>query len=256
MKTLYLDCAMGAAGDMLAAALLELLPEPEKVLAELNGLGIPGVVFRRESVVRCGVAGTALRAEAAEEHRHKGHGAGHEDHGHRHFTLGDVAGVIRGLPLGEKVRTDALGVYELIAGAEGAVHGESAAEVRFHEVGRPAAVAAVVAVCFLMDRLAPDKVAASPICAGTGHVRCAHGLLPVPAPAAAELLKGIPWYGGEKEGELCTPTGAALLRYFAGRFGEQPPMAIRAEGHGMGTKDLGWAGCVRALLGDDDGPTL
>ncbi len=114
------------------------------------------------------------------------------------------------------------------------------------------AVADVVGVCMLMDRLKVDRVCASPVHVGSGHVHCAHGILPVPAPATADLLRGIPSYGGEIPGELCTPTGAALLRQFAGTFGPMPQMAVEKIGYGMGSKDFPMANCVRAMLGQTE----
>ena len=114
------------------------------------------------------------------------------------------------------------------------------------------AIADVTAVCLLLHRLAPDKIIASPVHVGSGQVRCAHGILPVPAPATAYLLRGIPIYGGEIQGELCTPTGAALVKHFATEFGDMPVMKVHAIGYGMGRKDFPRANCVRAMLGDTE----
>ena len=114
------------------------------------------------------------------------------------------------------------------------------------------AIADVAAVCLLMNEIAPDEVIASPIHVGSGYVRCAHGVLPVPAPATAYLLQGIPTYGGVIKSELCTPTGAALLKYFAKSFGERPVMTVQSIGYGMGNKDFPTANCVRAMLGETE----
>ena len=155
--------------------------------------------------------------------------------------------------MSEKVKADAKAVYGLIAEAESAAHGQPVEQIHFHEVGTLDAVADVVGVCALMERLAPDRVVVSPVHVGSGEVRCAHGVLPVPAPATAHILKGVPIYGGAIRGELCTPTGAALLKHFAGAFGPMPPMAVEKTGYGMGTKDFEWANCLRAMLGESDG---
>ena len=245
MKTLFIDCGMGAAGDMLTAALLELLPDPAGFVSELNGLGIPGVEFRAEPSVKCGIRGThvSVLLDGSEE-------AEHEGKRHEHTRLREVEEIIEALPVSEKVRGDVRAVYGLIAEAEGAVHGVPVNEIHFHEVGTLDAVADVTAVCMLMDRLAPDEVAASPIHVGSGQVRCAHGVLPVPAPAVAQILKGVPIYGGSIAGELCTPTGAALLKHFAARFGDMPVMRASAVGYGMGRKDFERANCVRAFIGE------
>ncbi len=143
-----------------------------------------------------------------------------------------------------------MAVYRLIAEAESHVHGVPVTEIHFHEVGTMDAVADITTVCFLMDRISPDRVAASPIHVGSGEVKCAHGILPVPAPATAYLLRGLPIYGGSIRGELCTPTGAALLKYFVSRYGEMPVMKVDAIGYGMGKKDFDRANCVRAMLGE------
>ena len=279
MKTLYLDCGMGAAGDMLAAALLELLPDPDAFLAQLNALGLPGVRVTAEPSVKCGIRGTHFRVtvDGEEEESLDRDGHGHEDHdhahgadghgshdhthdhgghAHHHTGLHDVEHIVRdhlNLPAdvkdAEKVRNDILAVYGLIAEAESHAHGVPVSEIHFHEVGTLDAVMDVTAVCLLMDRIAPDAVVVSPVHVGSGNVRCAHGILPVPAPAAAWLLRDVPIYGGSIRGELCTPTGAALLKYFAARFGDMPVMRVQSIGYGMGKKDFEAANCVRAMLG-------
>ena len=245
MRTLYLDCGMGAAGDMLTAALLELLPEPESFVAELNGLGIPGVAFSAEKCQKCGISGThmAVKVHGREEG---------EAHPHTHGSLHDIRAVVQALPIPTMVKLDILSVYEEIAQAESHVHGVPVNQIHFHEVGSLDAVADVTAVCLLLHRLAPEQILASPVHVGSGTVTCAHGILPVPAPATAYLLRGIPMYGGEISGELCTPTGAALLRHFVTDFGKMPPMRVESIGYGMGKKDFPRANCIRALLGQTE----
>ena len=246
MKTLYLDCGMGAAGDMLTAALLELLPDQDAFVEELNGLGIPGVVFTAEVCEKCGILGTYMKVtihgeEEDSDHRH-----------HHHGGMADIRGIVSGLPIPTMVKLDILSVYEEIAQAESLVHGVPVEQIHFHEVGTMDAIADVTAVCLLLHRLAPDKIVVSPVHVGSGQVRCAHGILPVPAPATAYLLRGIPIYGGEIQGELCTPTGAALVKHFAMEFGDMPVMKVHAIGYGMGRKDFPRANCVRAMLGDTE----
>lgn len=270
MKTLYLDCGMGAAGDMLAGALLELLPDPEGFIRELNGLGIPGVEFIMEPSVKCGITGTRftvkVNGEEEESHDHvqgghehshdhiqesHEHGHDHNPHDHHHSSLHDIQHIVKDhLSLPEKVRQDVMAVYGLIAEAESHVHGVPVPKIHFHEVGTMDAVADITAVCMLMDRLAPHEVVVSPVHVGSGQVRCAHGILPVPAPATAYILKDIPVYGGSIRGELCTPTGAALLKHFGTRFGNMPVMRTEKIGYGCGKKDFEAANCVRAMLGE------
>ena len=246
MKILYLDCGMGAAGDMLAAALLELLPDPAGFVERLNGLGLPDVTFSLEKSVKCGIAGTHLAVSVAGQEE----GASHGHSSHAHNDLHGIRHLVQGhLDLPEAVREDILAVYDRLAQAESRVHGVPVEQIHFHEVGTLDAVADITAVCLLIHTLAPERILASPVRVGSGQVRCAHGLLPVPAPATAVLLQGIPIYAGEIAGELCTPTGAALLKHFVSQFAEMPLMQVQAAGYGMGKKDFPAANCVRALLG-------
>ena len=256
MKTLYLECAMGAAGDMLMAALYELCPEKEKFLRDMNAL-IPGVGVEAGRVTRQGIAGTHMRVtvygreEGHGPHDHDRHGHGHEHehhHHHEHRSLGDITALIDGFPLPEAVRENAKETYRRIAQAESRAHGVEVGEVHFHEVGALDAVADVTGVCYLIHLLAPEAVCASPVTVGSGTVRTAHGLLPVPAPATAHLLAGVPTAPGDIAAELCTPTGAALLRAFAGRFGPMPAGVVLDCGYGCGAKDFPRANCLRAFL--------
>ena len=165
----------------------------------------------------------------------------------------DIWELIDGLKVSDRVKTDAKAVYALIADAESKAHGRPVSEIHVHEVGTMDAVADVVGVCLLMEALSPDRVLASPVSTGSGHVHCAHGILPVPAPATALILQGIPSQSGHIRGELCTPTGAALLKHFVSAFGERPVMTVDAIGYGMGRKDFEQANCVRAFLGETAG---
>ena len=273
MKTLYLECNMGAAGDMLAAALLELHPQPEEFVRRMNSLGIPGVEFSAQPAVKCGITGThvsvTVHGEEEEsqdvhlhhhdhhhdhDHDHEHHEHEHHEHdhghGHHHAGMGDIRHILYHLDIPQDVREDAEEVYELIALAESHAHGRPVEEIHFHEVGTLDAVADVVAVCWLIHDLAPEQILASPIHVGWGQVRCAHGILPVPAPATAYILRDVPTYGGSVEGELCTPTGAALLKHFAQSFGPSPVMRVEKIGYGMGKKDFEAANCLRAMLGE------
>lgn len=274
MKTLYLDCGMGAAGDMLTAALLELLPNGDEFLSELNGLNIPGVAFLREPSVKCGIHGTHIavkvngeeETERAHDHSHE-HGHEHSNsheheckhehshdsaHIHHHNGMHEIEHIMENLPISAKVKSHVLAVYSLIAEAESYVHDVPVTNVHFHEIGTMDAIADITAVCMLMDRLSPKEVIVSPVHVGSGYVQCAHGILPVPAPATAYILRDVPIYGGRIKSELCTPTGAALLKHFATKFGDMPVMKTEAIGYGMGKKDFPIANCIRALLGETE----
>ncbi len=259
MKILCFDCGMGAAGDMLSAALYELLPEPAKVefLKIMNTL-LPGVIVRIEPSKKCGILGTKFHVTIHDEEEsvHEGHhhaGEAHE-HAHKHAhhhgrSLRSVDHIISHLAIPATVQIHAQAVYQMLADAESAAHGEPVELIHFHEVGELDAIADIVATCLLIDLLKPDQIFCTPVHVGAGHVRCAHGILPVPAPAAALLLRGVPIYGGAIQGELCTPTGAALLKHFCS-FEHQPVFTPQAIGYGMGTKDFEQANCVRAMLGE------
>ena len=153
------------------------------------------------------------------------------------------------LNLPAPVLEQARAVYHRLAQAESQAHGVEVDLVHFHEVGALDAVADVAAACYALYLLHPDEVVVSPVHVGSGMVHCAHGIVPVPAPATAHLLEGVPCYGGDIQGELCTPTGAALLTTFATRFGPMPPMVLEHTGYGMGKKEFPAANCVRAMLG-------
>lgn len=269
MKTLYIECNMGAAGDMLLAALLELSPEPDAFIEKMNSLGIPKVKLSSAPSRKCGIVGTSVTVtvDEAEEQsidiptghknphghisHHHIHGHEHEHHNdHHHSTLAGISSLIGSLPISGKVKSDATAIYNLIAEAEGAAHAMPVDQIHFHEVGMMDAVADIVGVCLLMEELGAEKIIASPVHVGCGQVQCAHGVLPVPAPATAYILKNVPCYGGEIDGELCTPTGAALLKHFADDFGAMPVMKTARIGYGMGKKDFSSANCVRVFWGE------
>lgn len=166
--------------------------------------------------------------------------------------MADIKNLISKFDLPEKVKNDAVSVYELIAEAESKAHNCEIENIHFHEVGTMDAVADIVGVCLLINYLDVDNIISSPINVGKGTVKCAHGILPVPAPATAYILRDVPIYSNEVSGELCTPTGAALLKYFSSKFSSMPTMKVEKIGYGMGTKDFGTANCVRAFIGETE----
>ena len=336
MKTLYFDCGMGAAGDMLMASLYEICPDKAGFLKTMNEMGVPGLFVEAEPAVKCGITGTHMKVtihgeeeesvdvdlqehvhDHAEQHDHDHHEHCHDhdeeagnhhhheaevhhhemaadmadnthihayDHDHQpdhdhhdehdfhhththeeihteehsghphhhHASMAGISHIIEHLNLPDEVKKDVVAVYHLIAEAESHVHGKTVEEIHFHEVGTADAIADIAGVCLLMHMIAPQKVIASPIHVGSGNVHCAHGILPVPAPAAAFILQGLPIYSGVIKGELCTPTGAALLKHFVTEFKEMPVMRTLAIGYGMGKKDFERANCVRVLLGETE----
>lgn len=284
---------MGAAGDMLTAALLELLTEEQQIefVEKMNNLGIPGVEVQKSTVSKCGINGTHVKVlvngeeegelmlhhhhhdeyehshehthehehehthEHDHEHTHEHSHDHHHDHGHTHthshHGMADIEHIVmHHLDIPENVKHDIMAVYGEIAEAESVAHGKPIDEIHFHEVGTMDAVADITAVCLLVDMIKPEKIIASPVHVGSGTVRCAHGILPVPAPATAYILRGVPIYGGKIKSELCTPTGAALLKHFVSSFGDMPIISLEKIGYGMGYKDFPQANCVRAFFGE------
>lgn len=245
MKTLYIDCSMGCAGDMLTAALLELHPDKDDFLSRMNAALGGKAVLSASPDSKCGIIGTHVTVlingdEEGEATRHH----------HEHTSISEILSFIDSVPLEVKVREDAKKVYSIIAEAESRVHGHPMENVHFHEVGSLDALADVLSVCTLMHELAPERILASEVNVGSGTVRCAHGVLPVPAPATELILRGVPIYSGQIKSELCTPTGAALLKFFVLEFGAMPTMQIENAGCGTGKKDFECANVVRAFIGE------
>ncbi|MBI5018262.1 MAG: LarC family nickel insertion protein [Deltaproteobacteria bacterium] len=282
-RILYFDASAGVSGDMFVGALLDLGASLEVVERHVACLGVPGMELRARRVICHGVAATKFDVLAAgteepvdgirgeggcghgDHHRGAGdhhHGAGdhHHDQGtgghlhghplpHVHRGLAEIRALILGSSLPEAVAADAVGVFERLAEAEARVHGVDREAVHFHEVGALDAIADIVAAASAFDQVGPDEALCSPIHVGGGTVRCAHGLLPVPAPATLELLKGAPAYSDGTVGELATPTGVALIRHFCAGFCPMPPMVVESVGYGAGTKDFGRPNVLRATLG-------
>lgn len=249
MKTLFLECNMGAAGDMLMAALWELTEDKETALECIRSIGLPHTSISFDNTVTCGISCTKAHVVIAgeeESHNHT-HNASHH-----HFTLSDVYGIIDNLNISDSVKEKSKSVYSTIAAAESKVHNTDVSMVHFHELGMLDAIADVVVCCFLIEGLNADKIVVSPINVGSGTVKCAHGLVPVPAPATAQILIGIPYYQSHISGELCTPTGAAILKTFADVFSDMPEMTVKSIGYGAGSKEFEQANCIRAFLGETE----
>lgn len=257
MKTLYLECRMGAAGDMLMSALSELIPNPDGFIERLNNIGIPDVKIERKTITKCGIKGTGVDVLIhghSEEHIHEHHGT----HEHHHIGMKEITDIVQNLKVSDKVKQDITAVYNLIADAESHAHGCDVEHIHFHEVGSMDAIADIAGVCMLIEEIQPDKIIASYIHVGSGQIKCAHGILPVPAPATAHILKGIPVYGGKVSGELCTPTGAALLKHFASEFTEEYHITADKIGYGMGKREFHDAdgteilSAVHAMISEDN----
>lgn len=270
-KILYLECKTGAAGDMLMGALYSLLTEEQKVLflEKLNAISEEVCVIPQE-ICKQGIGGIHMKVEingteeGTEAHHHHEHNHHEEEHGHihdhehahshahghhSHTSVAAILEQISKLDMSDVVKRDAEGIYRNIAAAESKVHQTDMEQIHFHEVGSVDALIDVVGSCLALELLGVDEVQASPVCVGNGTVRCAHGILPVPAPATAEIIKGMPVYCSSFDGELLTPTGAAILKYFVETYTKEMHMEIEEIGYGFGTKDFAQLSCVRAFLG-------
>lgn len=270
-KILYLECKTGAAGDMLMGALYSLLTEEQKVLflEKLNAISEDVCVIPQE-ICKQGIGGIHMKVEingteeGTEAHHHHEHNHHEEEHGHTHdhdhahshahghhshTSVAAILEQISKLDMSDTVKKDAEEIYREIAAAESKVHQTDMEQIHFHEVGSVDALIDVVGSCLALELLGVDEVQASPVCVGNGTVRCAHGILPVPAPATAEIIKGMPVYCSSFDGELLTPTGAAILKYFVETYTKEMHMEIEEIGYGFGTKDFAQLSCVRAFLG-------
>lgn len=261
MKTLYIECKMGAAGDMIMAALYELLSTQQQTLflEKMNQLMPDIVSVSANKEKKCGISGTHMHIqingtkESAHQHMQESsnnilHSHNHL-HPHIHHSYSSILEQIQALPVSEEVSKHARAIYQLIGEAEAKVHNTTLEQIHFHEVGTLDALFDVIGCSLIIEMLGIKEILASPIHVGNGTVHCAHGILPVPAPATAELLKGIPFYTGNIHSELCTPTGAAILKHFVTRFTDMPPMITNQIGIGLGTKDFEIANCIRIFLG-------
>lgn len=235
-RALYLDCYSGISGNMFFAAMLNLGLDEAAWRVTLARLPVEGVDVVLERVDKRGVR--ALHGDVRYP----------EQHAHRH--LGDVLAILKQAELDDAVLLRAERIFTRLAQAEAEVHGTTVDEVHFHEVGAVDAIVDVVSAAWLLEAAHVERVLCSPVRTGFGLVKCAHGLMPVPAPATALLLRGVPSYAGDVEGELATPTGAAILAASVDEFVRQPPMRVERVGWGAGTRDAPFPNCLRVLLGD------
>lgn len=248
MTVSYLDCVSGISGDMLLAALIDAGADLEYITRELGALPIPGFRMWVETVDRRGITAKQLRIEIpepADEHMHS-HGS-HEGHAHR--SAATILRMIRESPLPERVRERSAAVFEMIAAAEARIHGVPPEEVGFHEVGAMDSILDTIGICLALENLGVEEIRASPVPTGSGKVRMAHGLYPVPAPATAELLRGIPLAPSDVQAELTTPTGAGVLRALVSTFGPLESLTIDRIGYGAGSRDLETPNILRVFVG-------
>ena len=239
MRVAYFDCFSGAGGDMIVASLLDAGADAAALREGLVGLGLGGYTLAIERVNKQGIAATrfhvALDAATHQPHRHLKH----------------IVEIIDSAKLPDRVRDRAKRIFTRLAEAEARIHGATIEKVHFHEVGAVDAILDVVGAVFALELLGVERVACSPIPVGSGTISCSHGVMPVPAPATAELLKGVPIAACDETGELTTPTAAAVLTTLATEFGPMPAMKTASIGYGAGTRDgQKRPNVLRVLIGD------
>jgi pyridinium-3,5-bisthiocarboxylic acid mononucleotide nickel chelatase len=276
VKVLYFDCFAGAAGDMVLGALIDAGVKLEDVRRALGSLAISPATVWTERVTRTGIAATkfCVKGEHAPlDHAHdhsrdQGHGHDHgHHHGHSHVhteaheekhllvhrTLADINRLIDGSALSQTGRDRAKELFARLGEAEAAIHGTSLEQVHLHEVGALDSIIDIVGTVFAMETLGAERVVASALNVGSGSIRTAHGVYPVPAPATARLLKDVPIYAGAQQVEMVTPTGALLITGYAQEFGPVPPMRVAQIGYGAGNRDFAdMPNVLRVLIGEAD----
>jgi uncharacterized protein (TIGR00299 family) protein len=272
LTVLYFDCFSGAAGDMILGALLDAGVPLDGLRDALGGLAIDRKTVWTERVTRAGICATkvnvrgeGLPSDHAHDtevehdhhvHHHHGHrhgGGSNGRHHHSHRTVAEIGRLIDESGLSASAKQRANGLFTRLAEAEAAIHGTSIESVHLHEVGALDSIIDIVGTVYALETLAVDRIVGSPLNVGSGTIRSAHGLYPVPAPATALLLRGAPVYAGSQAAELVTPTGALLITGYAESYGPVPPMRLRAVGYGAGSRDFpDTPNVLRVLLGTAD----
>lgn len=239
MRTIYFDCFAGASGDMILGALVDAGVNPEQLQQQIGLLGVNGYSIDFEKVDRSGISATYARVRTAHEHAH------------RH--LSDILQIIYGSSLPDSVKERSARIFSRLAEAEARVHNEPIEKIHFHEVGALDAIIDVVGAAIGFELLGAKRFVCSPLHVGSGTVEMDHGRFPIPPPAVAELLKGAPFYSSDIQGELLTPTGAAILSTVCDSFGPIPKMKLEQTGHGAGTRQYEkFPNVLRVLIGDDE----
>ncbi|HEX4947228.1 MAG TPA: nickel pincer cofactor biosynthesis protein LarC [Blastocatellia bacterium] len=258
MKTLYLDCFAGISGDMTIGALLDLGLDFEYLRQELAKLGVTGYELSLERVDRSGISAAKfdvhlhnpVHVHHHHDHHHD-HPHSHEEHHHDHRSLSTIKHLIAASALSEQVKQNATAIFERIGAAEAKIHGVDIESVHFHEVGAVDSIVDIVGACIGIEGLGIQQILSSPLHVGYGTFTCAHGIYPIPGPAATEILCGVPIYANNIKGELVTPTGAAIVATLAKDFAQMPLMRVEKVGYGAGTRVYEkFPNVLRAVLGE------
>src|SRR5687767_2538 len=265
-RTLYLDCFAGASGDMLVGAMLDCGLDFESLRIELLKLGVEGYELSLKRVDRSGISSAKFDVHLTSEHHshehhshehhshehhsHEHHSHEHHSHGH-HRALSEIKRIISSSNLNDRVKRRSQTIFQRIGEAESKIHNIPIESVHFHEVGAIDSIVDIVGACVAFEALKIERIISSPLHVGSGTFQCAHGTYPVPGPATAELLKGVPIYSKDVEGELVTPTGAAIISTLAEGYGSMPMMKIENIGYGAGTRNYPkFPNALRAIIGE------
>ncbi|CCO08666.1 nickel pincer cofactor biosynthesis protein LarC [Desulforamulus hydrothermalis] len=238
MKIAYLDCFAGISGDMFLGALLDLGVDPEALRQDLSRLAIQGFTVNTRKVTRCGISATKVEIKVTEEQPH------------RH--LSDILNLLEHSRLAEEVKQQAGHIFIQLAAAEGKIHGCPPEKVHFHEVGAVDSIIDIVGTLICLKKLGISEIYCSPLNVGSGTVHCAHGIMPVPAPATAEILLHVPIYTAGPAVELVTPTGAVLAKCLAKGFGPMPAMILKGVGYGAGDRETEIPNLLRIMVGEPE----
>lgn len=248
MRILYFDCFSGISGDMAVGGLLDLGVPEDYLTASLAKLEVPDEYsINIKKNMKNGIQGTDFCVDLIKGYHNEG-----EHNNHHGRNLFDIEALIDSSTLNENIKVTAKKIFKIIGEAEARVHGKSLYETHFHEVGEIDSILDIVGIAICMDYLKPDRVLSSFINTGSGYIKCSHGILPVPAPATAVILKNVPVFCDERKFELTTPTGAAIVKALAEEFTKPPEMRMSRVGYGCGKRDTGGADVLRVILYDSD----
>jgi len=255
VKVLYFDCFSGASGDMIVGALIDAGVPLDEIRGALGSLSIDRDAVWTERVDRAGIGATKFQVRGEDggqgHHRHSHGGVATEAHAHR--TLREIDALIEGSRLSAAGKDRAKALFARLGEVEGTIHGTPPDRVHFHEVGSLDSIVDIVSTVHALELLGAQRIVASPLNVGSGTIRSAHGLFPVPAPATTRLLEGVPVYSGTQCAEMVTPTGALLITAYATEYGGIPPMKIAKIGYGAGARSFeDTPNVLRVLIGEAD----
>ena len=255
MKILYYDCFSGISGDMHLGAMIDLGVDPDQLREQLGKLDLSGYELRITKDQRKGISGTKVDVildGETHQHSHGHHHGHHQNQPHHHRNLEDITGIIKASELSSAVKERSIGMFRRLAEAEGKIHNKPVEKVHFHELGAVDSIVDIVGAAICIEELAPDIIQSSAVELGGGFVKCEHGTFPVPAPATAEILSGVPVKSGAVPFETTTPTGALIIACNAAKFGPMQDLRITKTAYGIGNRDTDIPNVLRVHLAEPE----